>query len=117
LPRHFWKFLRRRRRRFGLNHFQLGIGCRLGFAGNSFICFPGSDPGLQTVVLGGFFVAGFHIKKREVGMNQLLMWPEALSFVAFRDSSGVVALAEVPHAQSQLCVEMLRVSGKEALEL
>ncbi|PYK96812.1 MAG: hypothetical protein DME19_18450 [Verrucomicrobia bacterium] len=99
-----------------MRHLQFRVGGRPR-SGRRHVPFPRSDARLQAVVLGGLLVAGFHVKQREVGVNQLFVRPKFLRFVPFGDGGGIVAFAIASHAQGELGIEMRRFFGQDRSEL
>jgi len=59
--------------------------------------------------LGGHFVAGLHVKERQIRVNELFLRAQFLGLVAFGDGSGVITLSIIRHAQRELRVEMVRL--------
>src|ERR1700720_997385 len=96
-PRHVWKFCRRfYRGRLRLGHFQFGIAVGFG-ARIRKVSLPRGDASLQAVMFGSLFVPSLHVEKRKVRVNELLFWFQLLRFMAFRNGSGILALAVERH--------------------
>ena len=64
-------------------------------------------------MLGGLFVASFHIKERQIRVNKLVVRPHLLGLVAFGNGRGVIPFSIVGHAKRELRIEMLRVLSKD----
>jgi len=67
-------------------------------------------------MLGFEFVAGLHVKQREIRVNELFARVKLLGLVAFGDGGGKIAPAIMRHAERQLRVEMRRLDGQQRLE-
>src|SRR5262245_55282206 len=64
-----------------------------GRPGRRHVFTPARDPRLQSMMLGRLFVAGLHVKKGQVRVNQLLFWAESLRPMTLANRRGVIAFS------------------------
>ena len=68
-------------------------------------------------MFGSLFVAGFHIKKGEIGMNELFLRAQFFGFVAFGNRSRVIAFSIMGHPEGELRLEMVRLVSEDIFQL
>lgn len=61
------------------------------------------------MVLGGGFIAGFHVGAGQIGVDELVVGFEFFGFVAFGDGGGVIAFCIICAAEGELGVEIIGV--------
>ena len=64
-----------------------------------------------------FFVAAFHVKKREIRMDELFFRTELLGLVTLGNGRSVVSFSIIGHSQRELCVEVIWIHGKNRFQL
>ena len=68
-------------------------------------------------MFSGRFVANFHIRPRQICVDELVVGLEFLGFVTFRDCGGVIGLGIISAAERELRIEKLRVLRENRFEL
>src|SRR5205809_826355 len=76
--------------RYGLRHLKFRVNGPVFRGRRRRVGPPGGDARLQSMMLGGLLVAGLHVKQRQIGVNELFVWPKLLRPVPFGDGCGVI---------------------------
>src|SRR5208282_5519032 len=71
---------------------------------------------LQTVMLGLLPVAAFHVKEREIRVDELFLGAKRLGLVAFGNRGRKITLTVISHAEGELRVEVRGISRQHGPE-